>query len=55
MTADKCELCNAEYKHIQHPMKPLGVIMYSTCFCELIFETKDGVTITKKIPPQDKK
>lgn len=34
-----CGICRQRFIHHQHPMKPLGVIMNSTCGCEpVMFE-----------------
>lgn len=54
-----CAQCGAEYRHIQHPMKPLGVIMYSECDCKPVMTTQQvgpnaSVTITTMVPPERK-
>jgi hypothetical protein len=47
-----CPLCGAEYKNIQHPLKPPGVIIQRQCKCKLEFEEKEpGVTVTRLVPP----
>ena len=33
VTPDVCPVCQQPYVHHQHPMKPLGVIISSTCGC----------------------
>lgn len=46
-----CPNCGAEYKNIQHPMKPLGVSMMRVCDCRPVTTTKDGVTATVLVSP----
>lgn len=48
---DRCADCGETYRHLQHPMKPLGVIAMSVCACEYVTSTVGGVTtITKRAP-----
>lgn len=50
-----CKNCGAEYKNIQHPMKPLGVCMMRTCECKAITEqVGNGTFITRMVPPERK-
>ena len=44
MTMDRCADCGETYRHLQHPMKPLGVIAMSVCACEYVTSTVGGVT-----------
>lgn len=50
-----CSACGAEYRHIQHPMKPLGVIMQSLCDCTPVTTVESVGTsttvITTLVPP----
>jgi len=47
-----CLGCGAEYEHIQHPTKPLGVSMMMVCKCVPMTTTSHGVTITVLVPPE---
>lgn len=51
-TETHCPLCGVEYKNIQHPFKPPGVIIQRRCKCQLVIEEKEpGVTVTRLVPP----
>ena len=34
---DRCDQCGAQYRNIQHPLKPPGVIMTRECNCKPVF------------------
>ena len=42
VTPDVCSVCHQSFMHHQHPMKPLGVIISSTCGCNPTTEQADG-------------
>ncbi len=53
-----CPQCGAEYRNIQHPLKPLGVNMARECDCKSIttyvtdaYGNSIG-TVTKVAPPK---
>jgi len=48
---DTCPRCGAAYRHIQHPAKPAGVIMWSACDCEYVVTADGASTIVTVIPP----
>lgn len=50
---DKCETCGAEYRHIQAPHKPPGVIMMSLCDCVYEYTTQGATTIVTSRAPTD--
>jgi hypothetical protein len=51
-----CSACGAEYRNIQHPMKPLGVIMSRECDCKLVTTVQrvgdNAISTTTKVPPE---
>jgi hypothetical protein len=54
-----CTSCGAEYRNIQHPMKPPGVIMQRVCDCTPVTLTQtvgENATnsITMLVPPEKK-
>src|SRR5271154_1840659 len=51
-----CPQCKAEYRNIQAPHKPAGVIMMTVCDCELISTPAGnvtGVTVTELVSPAE--
>ena len=42
VTPEVCSVCHQPFVHHQHPMKPLGVIISSTCGCNPTTEQADG-------------
>lgn len=51
-----CPQCGAEYEHIQHPLKPLGVTMMSVCKCRPVVTTvaagpNYAVQVVTMVPP----
>jgi hypothetical protein len=56
-TPTHCKVCGAEYRNIQHPLKPLGVIMQRLCDCKPVTtiqtdERGNSVQITTLVPPE---
>lgn len=46
-----CVGCGAEYRNIQHPLKPPGVIMARVCDCKLVAQTVGPTTVMTLVPP----
>lgn len=54
-----CSQCGAEYRNIQHPLKPPGVIMQRVCDCTPVTTTQQvgdnaTVSVTTLVPPDKK-
>jgi hypothetical protein len=48
-----CAACGAEYRNIQHPLKPPGVIMTRECDCKPVFtQVAPGFTTVTMVPPK---
>lgn len=47
-----CGQCGAEYRNIQHPMRPPGVTIQRLCDCTATTKTVNGVTTTVLVPPK---
>jgi hypothetical protein len=52
-----CSVCGAEYRNIQHPLKPPGVIMQRLCDCKLETTVQNvgpnsANVITRLVPPE---
>lgn len=47
-----CPQCGAEYRNIQHPLKPPGVIMTRECDCKPVFTTVGANSIVTMVPPK---
>lgn len=50
-----CPQCGAEYRNIQHPLKPLGVIMRRECDCKVVTQSQqvgaNAISVTTLVPP----
>lgn len=46
-----CTACGAEYRNIQHPLKPLGVTMMRVCDCKPVYTTVGSTTFVTMVPP----
>jgi predicted transcriptional regulator len=53
--ANHCPLCGAEYRNIQHPLKPPGVIIQRLCDCTPVTTTvqvgANAICTTVMVPP----
>lgn len=52
-----CAQCGAEYRNIQHPLKPPGVIMRRECDCKPVYTTVPSgpnafTTVITMVPPE---
>lgn len=52
-----CAQCGAEYRNIQHPLKPPGVIIQRLCECTPVMTTQQTgpnsvIQITTMVPPE---
>jgi len=50
-----CPQCQAEYRHIQAPHKPLGVSMMVLCDCVPVVTREGNVTTTRLVSPEQLK